>query len=534
MPKPCYSSCRKVSAAQCKAPRCTLSRAGRRPAYCGLNKKLYKLDHVACVTKKKQTGPVAAAAAQNLTKRAIQRIKTHLQQRKVVNFTKKVRARKLLEGAKQVINSWVLRTLCRSSGACLALGKENDRLKAFFGNFTSFKYLQRPITAIGAESVNGFIRELVFARDTPGGGGGGQYQAYAVLKSTKNAQSDNLMYEYFAGQYCNKLNKEYPGFLETYGLFKYATKAAWAIMKDMPSEAQMRHILLDSKKLIPLPVTGYADFKVGCPEAQYLAVLVQHVEDPVSLHDFFYGGTNTLRHVLAEILPILFQVYQPLAWLSKTFHHNDLHTNNVLLYTPAPGQYIEYHYQDPAGGPPVTFKSQYIVKLLDYGRAYFYGTAQFNTAKVREAVCQLPECASAPSKLACDAGLKRHGLLKPLVDLPKSVSRDLWLISLIRPYFSNPAIAPLGPMRDFFTELKQAIFSKVPTTDAIMRNFWNAGSDSLTPPATITTVGEAAEAIKAALAAFAYNDDALPFPRGKYGDLYVEPGQAMRFIKRRP
>jgi hypothetical protein len=53
-----------------------------------------------------------------------------------------------------------------------------------------------------------------------------------------------------------------------------------------------------------------------------------------------------------------------------------LHHNNVLLYEPVKGKYIEYHYHKSGvltGEPPtvVSFKSKYIAKIIDYGRCFF-------------------------------------------------------------------------------------------------------------------------------------------------------------------
>jgi hypothetical protein len=70
-----------------------------------------------------------------------------------------------------------------------------------------------------------------------------------------------------------------------------------------------------------------------------------------------------------ELLYILYQIYAPLSILSNHFTHYDLHTGNVMLYEPIKGSYIQYHYHYE--NHTVTFKSKYIVKIIDYGRSYF-------------------------------------------------------------------------------------------------------------------------------------------------------------------
>ena len=44
--------------------------------------------------------------------------------------------------------------------------------------------------------------------------------------------------------------------------------------------------------------------------------------------------------------------------MKDTFTHYDLHWNNLHVYEPAPGKYIQYHYHLVNDMPPVSFKSK--------------------------------------------------------------------------------------------------------------------------------------------------------------------------------
>ena len=102
-----------------------------------------------------------------------------------------------------------LQAICSDSGVCIAFGKERKKIFDFFDGFTKFDYL-KSIKAIGAVSANGFVKELEYEREG--------YIAHAILKSSKEKDADNLMYEYLIGASINVvLLKFFPCFIETYG-----------------------------------------------------------------------------------------------------------------------------------------------------------------------------------------------------------------------------------------------------------------------------------------------------------------------------
>lgn len=274
------------------------------------------------------------------------------------------RIQRFMNRTKNKRREMYLKAICSEAGVCIAFGIEALKIKEFFRHF-SFDLVDQ-VKKIGKPSSNGFVYELQYAKRG--------YNAYAVLKSSTSFTADNLMYEYRVGQFLNKMGFLFPCFLETYGLFKYTSIIEWNEMrksKQMPPEL-----------FRPLLVPQAYDFKVGCPESRYMAVLIQHIR-----------GCKTVKEILEQgdvkhILPILFQVYYPLFHMRKNFTHYDLHMENVILYEPVPGQYIQFHYHTETG--IISFKSPYIAKIIDYGRSYINDG---ETSKdIYDHVCQLHEC----------------------------------------------------------------------------------------------------------------------------------------------
>jgi hypothetical protein len=53
----------------------------------------------------------------------------------------------------------------------------------------------------------------------------------------------------------------------------------------------------------------------------------------------------------------------------RSFTHNDLHDSNVLLYKVPDDKYVEMQYY--VAGKKIVIQTQYIAKMIDYGRCYF-------------------------------------------------------------------------------------------------------------------------------------------------------------------
>ena len=304
------------------------------------------------------------------------------------------------------------------NNVCLAFGDLSDKVTKSFNSFVDFNYARKYIKRIGAPSENGFVFEIENVRR--------EYSAYSILKSARESTSDNLMYEYVVGQYVNKLNKLYPCFLETYGLFKYKTDNQWEsfLGKKVNSEKKIEGLNVLKDALVQQPI----DYAAGCKDSKHLAILIQHLPGPKSLEEL---STN-IDFINNELLYALFQLYIPLAQVMHTFTHYDLHLGNVLMYKPVEGKYIEYHYHHTptmyngkdakhtgTQAKPrttktahaasmefetITFKSSYILKIIDYGRSYFYDDERNNALKVYEKICATKDCNKATSEGTIECG----------------------------------------------------------------------------------------------------------------------------------
>ncbi len=109
--------------------------------------------------------------------------------------------------------------------------------------------------------------------------------------------------------------------------------------------------------------------KVACEKSNYLSILIQSINNTKDMQDMITLPSSDVDFNSKDLLNVLYQIYMPLASLSDTFTHYDLHSRNVLIYEPVPGKYIDYRYvfEDCIA----EFKCRYIAKIIDYGHAFF-------------------------------------------------------------------------------------------------------------------------------------------------------------------
>jgi len=171
------------------------------------------------------------------------------------------------------------------------------------------------------------------------------YVAYAVLKTTKDDEADNLTYEYVMGKYVNELiHRHFPCFVQTYALYRYESADAKGRGKTTPLNG-----------LVQIDV----NVQKSCKYNDRQCLLVQYLRSPEArtLEEFTF--TKSFVH---ELPKILYQVYAVLAVLVDEFTHYDMHANNIMIYEmPQP---LQFHY----GG--LSFCTKFMTKLIDYGRAH--------------------------------------------------------------------------------------------------------------------------------------------------------------------
>lgn len=391
----CFSNCRLFEKPECNPPRCKYV-SGQTLKYCRLSHN-YKMKKPSC------------------------------------NVTRRIKKKDLAGHAKKVIETMVKRSkkhlefICSDSGDCLAFGRNIAEINTFFKGFTDFTYALSPIKQIGAISVNGFVKEIAYEKE--------RYKAYAILKSAKTRTSDNLVYEYLVGiKYVNRIMKVFPCFLETYGLYYYPSPTEWTIMSGSGP--------VHSANLNKLVIQSSVDYSKACRESKYAAILIQHLKNVKTLHQYTTG--NIFNNFMKRDMPyVLFIIYHALASLSKTFTHYDLHDSNVLVYEPQNGKYIKYHYHHN-DGTETTFHSPYIPKIIDYGRSFF-DNGNLNSRKIYDKICKENDC---KPKCGENYGL---GWLNPtpfitISSSKKNESHDLRLLKTIAENIEGVQLISRGPV----------------------------------------------------------------------------------------
>ena len=252
-----------------------------------------------------------------------------------------------------------LKGICGDVGICLSLNEKYDQIMNMFNHFDDFTYLVNSPSIVSMSSANGLIRLLKYKKTVDGV----SFNSYGVLKSSLNKDVDNLGYEYIIGnQYINNLCKYFPVFVPTYGWYKMTNPA---ILK---TQGPITAVDLSAMVKLNYP----KDLVTMCKENEKLCLIIQYYNNFITLKKY-------CEQPDAFELPfIFFQVYYALHECRKSFTHYDLHDSNVGLVKLPNNIHIDYEYTiETLTGPEVVrFKSKYIVKIIDYGRSYFSGSAK--------------------------------------------------------------------------------------------------------------------------------------------------------------
>ena len=366
-----------------------------------------------------------------------------------------------------------INSICSDSGVCVAFGGRNAIIiKHFFKDFIGFDYMDS-ISPIGEKTSNGFLYSLKYVREA--------YVSHAVLKSSRKAHSDNLMYEYGVGLEINKLfYDKYPIFVETYKCYSYDSEESWRIFGH-PSLIQYLQYLESEKSKLEQHMVYWSrmisegrgnvdesnqqfknikkmlettnaeliqtnaelkktnrfvepsanklkdslipfkkvDYERSCMDSKVICLLVQYIDKAPTLTQEF----GTMK--ISEVLNVFYQIYFTLSAISSTYTHYDLHSSNVLLYTPVRDKFIQYHYHTKEG-VVISFKSCYIVKIIDYGRSFVKPFSE----KAEKEVCDTDECApDCGSKLGYYFSdlLKKYSIKSSI----KNESHDLRLLKYL-------------------------------------------------------------------------------------------------------
>ena len=461
MPR-CFSTCRKMTRDACRAPKCMF--VDKKLQYCRLDAKRYVLEKPSCnETRKKNKLNKSEAGVQinrflkSVVVKRAKRISDArdkeeaemqlAQDREEERHVSQIASRRGEASRNNLINSKAatiskfmrnttrkrqarfLNSVCSDSGVCIAFGTDSEKIITFFNGFKSLQNILPPIRRIGALSANGFVDEISFSKDG--------YNANAVLKSSKKWRADNLMYEYYVGTFLNKKAKNFPCFIETYGIYRYKTPAVWEQMENT------RSVVSPATLKNALQMVDGIDWGLACTQSKYLCILTQHLKRARTISDICKDNSREgERNLSSCLVGILFQLYSALASMGNTFTHYDLHWKNVLLYEPVKKKYIQYHYHGDGG--TITFKCHYIAKIIDYGRSYFFESGTKNSTRAYDEICAQPECDPSCGDGRGFAYLKGENNRSFIMASQPNVSHDLRLLDLL--LRNMPAYAGLNAL----------------------------------------------------------------------------------------
>ena len=339
LPKPSpknNDNCKGLSKEHCLPPKCTYIN-GAKLKYCKPNTKKMNIPKLSS----KKINPATPHYSPVIH---LQKSSSHKKIISNENKTKKGNIiKKFFIKNKTKLTALFLNAICQDSGVCMAFGKETDKIRSFFNNYINFDYaINEKHIATGA---NGIVLQIEYERL--------KYKSFAILKKSQHMSSDNLFYEYLVGQFINSMYKKLPGLLQTYGVF---------FSKEFGFIHSLNTLQYLDTSTMPNMLAG---LRQSCLTPTKTLLLIEHIKGSQTLKE----QIKSEEFIDCDLIHTLFQIYFTLNALKDVFTHYDLHSDNILTYIPIKNKYIQYHFH--LQNETVTFKSPYLIKIIDYGRCHF-------------------------------------------------------------------------------------------------------------------------------------------------------------------
>jgi hypothetical protein len=288
----------------------------------------------------------------------------------------------------------MLSVICKDPDNCLAIGPYAQMVKTYFEDFRNLSLIKvDSIKRLGQPSSNGFVFEFPFKKD--------EYSAYTVLKSATKSSADNLFYEYYVGKtFINKYLNKFPIFVETYDCYRYKDlREAITFYQIANKTTTFNYVgINDLSKSIKRVNHGDLNFpeeinklfKESCRGADTICILIQHFNNLTSFREIFDDASPDYQKNKFDGPFLFYQLYFTLSVLGNKYTHYDLHSDNVCVYKPYAGNnYILMRYH--SNGTTYEFPSEYIVKVIDYGRNYI-NNGTISTKQIMDIICDSPTC----------------------------------------------------------------------------------------------------------------------------------------------
>jgi len=316
--------------------------------------------------------------------------------------------------------------ICSDSNYCVSFGLDKLSLNHFFNNFKNFNNANTNyMRIIGDKSKNGFIYEIPFEKN-------GQV-ANVVLKSSAEKKSDNLLYEGHVGFFLNDFALIFPCFIETYSIGKYLDETLY---KKLKRRQKVSTQLMNTIELFkPNAKYSLSEIEKSCSEPLSMCVMTESLTNIQSIDEIYFNNLNIVKNenfFNTTFIQYLYQVYSCLDAMKNHFTHYDLHSKNVQVYFPSQdrSKYIvmRYHYSD---GSTVEFETEGIVKIIDYGRSYYYKNATNNSKTLYDTLCKISSC-DPDCGAKVGFGWLNHNNTAHINSAKRNVSHDLRLLNIFK------------------------------------------------------------------------------------------------------
>lgn len=225
------------------------------------------------------------------------------------------------------------------------------------------------ITIISTKSNNGYILKIPYKFN-------GKIIYFALKCSIQETKitPDNLYYEYYVGKkFINKYHKIFPCFIETYNCY----------ISNIDILKNLNDINLSQNLQIFDDSNDDNKWSKSCTNNKNLYILIEYLTNSKTLQDILPNIS------IGELTSLLYQVYFVLSYFGNNYTHYDLHNENILLYNinKTDLNYIEMNYY-LLNGEIIKFYSQYISKIIDYGRNYFNIENDINSETIYNKICE--------------------------------------------------------------------------------------------------------------------------------------------------
>lgn len=220
----------------------------------------------------------------------------------------------------------------------------------FFTRFLNFKLVSQVTRITGSNNINGKVYKVNFEKFG--------LEASAILKYPIDKNATNLFYEYRVGLFLNDKARIYPCFIKTWGLYK---------SHDLKIEFDsLVAITIDTKNIEKQIIDS-------CKSSANFALMIEHIEGETVLK--FVENKN--MNSVSRLYKILYQIYYPLYQMREIFSHNDMHTENVMIYKPFGNKekFVLMKYWS-SETEYITFKTHFLAKIIDYGKCFAKGMSE--------------------------------------------------------------------------------------------------------------------------------------------------------------